>query len=41
LRQTWLARPDLLTGRVLSELERELLGELFDENLDARQTKDS
>lgn len=35
LAQTWLSRPDLLSGRVLSELERELLGELFDEGLDA------
>jgi len=31
LRQTWLRRPDLLTGRVLSEIERELLAELFQE----------
>lgn len=33
LRQTWLYRPDLLAGRWLSALERELLGELFDEGL--------
>ena len=33
LRSTWLARPDLLTGRPLGDLERELLAELFDEGL--------
>ncbi len=33
LRQTWLARPDMLTDRPLSALERALLGELFDEGL--------
>lgn len=33
LRQTWLKRPDLLSGRPLSDLERELLAELFDEGL--------
>jgi tRNA (guanine37-N1)-methyltransferase len=34
LKGTWLKRPDLLTGRTLSELERELLEELFAEGLD-------
>ena len=33
LKQTWLARPDLLTDRVLGDVERELLQELFDEGL--------
>jgi tRNA (guanine37-N1)-methyltransferase len=35
LRQTWLARPDLLTARPLSLLEQELLAELFEEGLNA------
>jgi tRNA (guanine37-N1)-methyltransferase len=35
LRATWLARPDLLTGRPLAALERELLAELFAEGLQA------
>ncbi|TNF87641.1 MAG: tRNA (guanosine(37)-N1)-methyltransferase TrmD [Gammaproteobacteria bacterium] len=35
LRSTWLARPDLLTARPLSALERELLAELFAEGLAA------
>ncbi len=35
LRSTWLARPDLLTARVLEPLERELLSELFAEGLAA------
>lgn len=35
LRSTWLARPDLLTGRPLAALERELLAELFAEGLTA------
>lgn len=34
LRQTWLYRPDLLAGRRMSALERELLAELFDEGLE-------
>ncbi len=33
LRSTWLARPDLLTGRPLERIERELLAELFEEGL--------
>jgi tRNA (guanine37-N1)-methyltransferase len=37
LRQTWLSRPDLLSSRRLSTLERELLGELFDEGLATEQ----
>jgi tRNA (guanine37-N1)-methyltransferase len=32
LRRTWQLRPDLLTGRGLSDLERELLAEIFDED---------
>jgi tRNA (guanine37-N1)-methyltransferase len=35
LRQTWLKRPDLLTGRILGEAERQLLDELFAQGLDA------
>ncbi len=35
LRQTWLARPDLLSSRELSATERGLLGELFAEGLEA------
>jgi tRNA (guanine37-N1)-methyltransferase len=34
LRRTWLNRPDLLAARTLSELERELLGELFESELE-------
>jgi tRNA (guanine37-N1)-methyltransferase len=30
--QTWLKRPDLLSGRVLTDLEQELLAELFESN---------
>jgi tRNA (guanine37-N1)-methyltransferase len=35
LRQTWRVRPDLLSARTLSALERELLAELFSEGLSA------
>ena len=35
LRATWLARPDMLSARRLSELERQLLDELFSEGLSA------
>lgn len=35
LRRTWLQRPDLLSARVLTKSERTLLGELFDEGLEA------
>ena len=38
LRSTWLARPDLLTERPLSALERELLAELFSEGLGTNRT---
>ena len=31
--QTWLLRPDLLSHRVLTDLEQELLAELFESNL--------
>ncbi|HEY5646680.1 MAG TPA: tRNA (guanosine(37)-N1)-methyltransferase TrmD [Pseudomonadales bacterium] len=35
LRRTWLWRPDLLSGRALTKLERTLLEELFAEGLEA------
>lgn len=41
LRSTWLARPDLLSGRALSALERELLAELFSEGLQTNTTNES
>lgn len=34
LRRTWLLRPDLLSARVLTKVERTLLQELFDEGLE-------